>query len=259
MNTRNFQFCEGFIHVRLNKPDTAGDRRRRRGSTIRLEEAEGGAHGGLEVEGLDVLPVLLEEGDEEVDGGLGVDEDLLLGLLDVADSDGEAEHLLELELHLGADGVHLVLEGLVVGAEGGELTSLVETGAEETGNLLDDGLGGEEVVVLLRELLDELLVLVELLERLDVHVIDADALRLLAVLGVAEHAELELRAGDHGEGHGAVETLVLLGIVLLETNLELDGLGELAGLLLGLVKDEGDAIAEGIGGELAVAPRGEGE
>ena len=220
-----------------------------------LEEAERGAHGGLDVERLHVLPVLLEKGDEEVDGGLGVDEDLLLGHLDVGDGDGEAEHLLELELHLGTDAVNLVLEGLVVRAQGGELASLVEAGAQETGDLLDHGLGREEVVVLLGELLDQLLVLVELLERLDVHVVDAYADGFFAVLGVAEHAELELRAGDVGERHGAVETLVLLGIVVLEADLELDGLGELTGLLLGLGEDVRDAVADLVGGELAVGSR----
>jgi hypothetical protein len=44
---------------------------------------------------------------------------------------------------------------------------LVEAGAEETGDLLDDGLGGDEVLVLLGQLLDQLLVLVELLQSLD--------------------------------------------------------------------------------------------
>jgi hypothetical protein len=76
------------------------------------------------------------------------------------------------------------------------------------------------------------------------------------VLGVAEHAELELRAGDVGERHGAVETLVLLGIVVLEADLELDGLGELTGLLLGLGEDVRDAVADLVGGELAVGSRG---
>jgi hypothetical protein len=72
------------------------------------------------------------------------------------------------------------------------------------------------------------------------------------VLGVAEHAELELGARDRGQGDRAVETLVLLGIVLLEADLQLDGLGELAGLVLGALKDLLDAVAEGVGGELAV-------
>jgi hypothetical protein len=75
------------------------------------------------------------------------------------------------------------------------------------------------------------------------------------VLGVAEHAELELGARDRGQGDRAVETLVLLGIILLEADLELDGLGELTGLGLGLLEDEGDAVADGVGGELAVESR----
>lgn len=40
------------------------------------------AHGGLEVERLDVLPVLLEERDQEVDSQHGVGEDLLRRHLD---------------------------------------------------------------------------------------------------------------------------------------------------------------------------------
>jgi hypothetical protein len=72
------------------------------------------------------------------------------------------------------------------------------------------------------------------------------------VLGVAEHAELELGARDRGQGDRAVETLVLLGVILLEADLQLDGFGELAGLVLGALKDLLDAVAEGVGGELAV-------
>ena len=36
-------------------------------TTSCLEETDGLAHGGLDVQRLDVLPVLLEQGDEEVD------------------------------------------------------------------------------------------------------------------------------------------------------------------------------------------------
>lgn len=39
--------------------------------------------------------------------------------------------------------------------------TLGETGTEETRNLLDESLGGQESIVLLSEFLDELLVLVE--------------------------------------------------------------------------------------------------
>ena len=85
---------------------------------------------------------------------------------------------------LTLDLVDLLGEVLVVRDGRGELSSLGETGAEQTGishasqqqgarniprNLLDQGLGGEESVVLLGELLDELLVLVELLQVLNGH------------------------------------------------------------------------------------------
>jgi hypothetical protein len=84
----------------------------------------------------------------------------------------------------------------------------------------------------LTEFLDKLLVLVQLLERLHVHHCDSKGGGLLAMLSISEHAHLHLGAGDIGEGHGAAETLVFLGIVVLETDLELDGLRELALLLL---------------------------
>jgi hypothetical protein len=73
------------------------------------EQADGLAHRGLDVQALDVLPVLLEEGDEEVDrcGNVrcvdrerkrrrtkhDVSEDGILSHLDVADGNTEAKHL----------------------------------------------------------------------------------------------------------------------------------------------------------------------
>merc|ERR1719198_2557086 len=73
----------------------------RRHAAARLVEARGLAHGRLEVEHLDVLPVLLEQRHEEVDGELGVLEDGRALHAAVADGDVEAEHLLELELDGG--------------------------------------------------------------------------------------------------------------------------------------------------------------
>lgn len=46
----------------------------------------------------------------------------------------------------------------------GELSGLGETRTQETRDLLDESIGGDESVVLACELLDELLVLVELLQ-----------------------------------------------------------------------------------------------
>jgi hypothetical protein len=138
---------------------------------MRLEDALGLAHGRLQVKRLDVLPVLLKEGDQEVDGQHGVGEDLVIGHVDVADGDTEAENLLKLELDGGADLDDTLVDRVRVGDGGGELSGLGKTGTEQTGNLLDQGLGGKESIVLLGELLDELLVLVELLQVVDGHVL----------------------------------------------------------------------------------------
>ena len=46
----------------------------------------------------------------------------------------------------------------------GEHTNPVEDGSEDSGDLLNQGIGGKEHGVLLSPLLDELLILVEILE-----------------------------------------------------------------------------------------------
>lgn len=120
--------------------------------SVRLEQADGLAHGRLDVEGLDVLPVLLQQGDEEVDGQHDVGEELVVGHLDVADGNTQAEHLLKLELDGALDLGDLLLEVLGVGDGGGELAGLGETWAKETGDLLDQSVGRQESVVLLGEL-----------------------------------------------------------------------------------------------------------
>lgn len=151
-------------------------------------------------------------------------------------------YLLELELDHRANVGDLVSEVLLVRDGGGELSSLGETGAEETRDLLDEDLGREEGVVLLGELLDELLVLVELLQVVDRHVLEFDELGAVNVGGIGENADRHARAGDVREPvtireyqslslssatrenalDGSRETLVTLGIVVLETDLELD-------------------------------------
>jgi hypothetical protein len=87
----------------------------------RLVETLGGAHGSLEGEGANVLPALLEEGDEVVDGQHDVTDELLIGHVDVADGDTHAENLLELELDGGLDVGDLGGKVLVVGDGGREL------------------------------------------------------------------------------------------------------------------------------------------
>jgi len=207
----------------------------------------GGAHGGLEVDLANVLPLLLKKRGEEVTGQLGVDGDFLLVHAHVADGDVEAHNLLHLELDGGLDLVDFLLHVILGGEEGGELAGLGKTGTEETGDLLDHVVGGEEEVVTLGKLLDELLVLVELLEVLNAHVVDTDAVGLLAMDGVTEDAALEVGAGDGGEFKGSGETLLASGVVVLEGDLALDGLDEVALLALDVLSVLLDGLAAGEG------------
>jgi hypothetical protein len=52
------------------------------------------------------------------------------------------------------------------------------------------------------------------------------------MLGVSNEADLELLSGDVGESDGTGESLIFLGVVVLETNLEFDGFHELSLLLV---------------------------
>jgi hypothetical protein len=213
-----------------------------------LVEAVRLAHGGLDVGRLEVLPVLLEEGDEVVDGEGGVLADFLFLHANVADAAAEAENLLELELDRGADFLDLVGKVVSEGDGGGELVGTVHVGANNTRDGLDDGLGGEERVEAGAHLLDELLVLVEFLEVFHVHGRDAGLLGLVLVLEVADDADLVVGAADVGEAEGAGEALVAGGIVVLEVDLEINGLVELA--LLALGEDFLDGVLENLRGDL---------
>jgi hypothetical protein len=136
------------ILQRLNRSSDIDSTRRGRKEQD-LEDAVDRAHGALDVQGSDVLPVLLEERHQEVDGGLDVVVQLVLGHFDAADGDTHAQHLLHLELDGALDLSHLGLDVVTVSDQGGELASLVQSRTEETGDLTDDDLGSEEVVVLL--------------------------------------------------------------------------------------------------------------
>ena len=82
------------------------------------------AHGGLDVETLHVLPVLLQQRHQEVHGQVDVLDELLLPHLHIAHGDAEAENLLHLELDGGLEDIALLLEVIRVCHHGGELASL---------------------------------------------------------------------------------------------------------------------------------------
>lgn len=89
--------------------------------STRLVETLGGRHGSLDGQATNVLPALLQQRDQVVDGQHDVANQLLLGHANVADGDTHAQNLLELELDGGLDLGDLVGEVVGVGDGGGEL------------------------------------------------------------------------------------------------------------------------------------------
>ena len=114
----------------------------------------------------------------------------------------------------------------------GEHVNSVENGTNNDGHLLEDGVGSDQKGVLLGPVLDKLLVFVELLQGVKINNLDVESVlgNLVLVLLIGNDADLELGTGVVGKAHGSDETLVLLGIVVLKTNLEFDGFCELANL-----------------------------
>jgi len=199
----------------------------------RLIETLWWRHGSFDGQATNVLPALLQQGDQVVDSQHDITDQLILSHTDIADSDTHAENLFELELYGGLDVSDLVGEIFGMGDWGWEFASLGEAGAEETRDLLDEGVGRDEGIVLACKLLDQLLVLVELLQVVRTHGIDTVVLGAIDVVLVTEDADGHAWAWDLGELDSSGETLVTLGVIVLESDLELDGLEEVA--LLGFV------------------------
>mmetsp|Transcript_2639 Transcript_2639/g.5979 ORF Transcript_2639/g.5979 Transcript_2639/m.5979 type:complete len:247 (+) Transcript_2639:252-992(+) len=208
------------------------------------------AHAALEVQRLDVVPVLLKQRHQEVDCQQAVLSQFVLGHLDMTHSNTEAQHLLQLELDVAFDFGDFVLDLVAVCDERRELARLVQAGTQQTGDLRDQHLRGQESVVLLGEFLDEFLVLVEFLECLDVHEVDARLARLLAVHSVAQDAHLHPRTGHMRQLHSAGETFVPLRVIVLESDLQVDSLDELALLLLRASLDLRDSLLQRVGAQL---------
>jgi hypothetical protein len=206
------------------------------------------------VDTLDLLPVLGEEGDEVVDSEDNVGLDLVDGHIDVGDGNTKAERLLGLHLELdGGLGLLDLLGNILGGVEDRrELTGLVKTRTEETGDLTNEGGRSKEGVVLVGKGLDLLLVLVQELKIILSHGLETGSASSLNVDLVTDDANRELVAGDGGEDDGTGETLLFVGVVVLEAELKLNGLGEVALLGLGGIKNGLDGILKVIARNLAV-------
>lgn len=146
------------------------------------------AHGRFDVQAADVLPVLLQQRDKEVDGHHDVGNKFVFGHLDVSDGNSKAENLLQLELDGSTDFINLLVQVVDMGDGIWGLAGLVEARTKETGNLLDERIGGKESIVALGEFLDELLVLVELLQVISRHSINTTVLGTIDIMLVTENA-----------------------------------------------------------------------
>jgi hypothetical protein len=80
-------------------------------------------HGRLDRQAAHVLPTLLQQRDEVIDGKHDVANQLILGHANIAHSDSHAQHLLQLELDGRLDLCDLDVEVVGVGDGGGELAS----------------------------------------------------------------------------------------------------------------------------------------
>jgi len=178
------------------------------------------------------LPVLLEQGDQEVDGHHGVGQELIGSHRDMTDGNTHAQNLLELELDGRLDISNLVGEIFSVRDRSRELAGLRKTGTQETRDLLDQSVGSQESVVFLGKLLDELFVLVELLQIFNAHVFELDKLSTIDIGSISKNADGHSWTGNMRELNSSRETLVSLRIVIFQTDLKFDSLNEVSLLVL---------------------------
>ena len=194
------------------------------------------------MDGLKVVPLLLQEGGKEVEGHDNVLSELIIGHLLVTGSNVEAGDLLELPLDGSLNVVDLLLEWVVVSNWLWEHTNSVKDWTEDNWDLLDKSISGEEEGVFLGPLLDLLLILVEFLQVIKVGAVDFDTrgFELISVLLIGNQADLEVWSWDVWESDGSNESLIFLWIIILKGNLELNSLHELS--LLGFFSHLLDAL-----------------
>ena len=182
------------------------------------------------MDGLKVVPLLLQEGGKEVEGHDNVLSELIIGHLLVTGSNVEAGDLLELPLDGSLNVVDLLLEWFVVSNWLREHTNSVKDWTEDNWDLLDKSISGEEEGVFLGPRLDLLLILVEFLQVIKVGAVDFDTrgFELISVLLIGNQADLEVWSWDVWESDGSNESLIFLWIIILKGNLELNSLHELS-------------------------------
>ena len=166
-----------------------------------------------------VVPVLLQQRGQEVDGQGDVLSLFFLGHVQISYSHSQTQHLLQLELD-GRHGVVDLFHHIFVGSHSGrEFVDFCEGRAYKFGNLLDDAFGSQQNRVGLEVFLHGLAVLVEFLQAFCVNEGDACSLSLITVDLISQDDCPKLGSRHMGEFDGTGKSLVLLWVVVLDSHL----------------------------------------
>jgi len=154
------------------------------------------SHSGLDVEALDVLPMLLQQRNQEIHGQVNILDQFLLRHANIANGNTQTQDLLHLELDGRLQVKCLLLQVVAVGDQGGELSCLVQSWTQQSWDLLDQGIGGQEGIIGSCQFLDLLFILVQLLEVISRHGVHTNGLGLINMLLISQQTHLVLELGD---------------------------------------------------------------
>jgi hypothetical protein len=200
------------------------------------------AHSGLDMDTLEIVPLLLQKRGKEIESHDNVLSDLLIIHALVSGSNVQAGDLLELPLDGSSNVIELLGEWLSMGYWLWESSNSVKNWSENDWDLLDKRVGGEKERELLGPSLDKLLVLVELLEVVKGGDLNSKVCcsGFISVLLISDEADLQVWSWDVWKSDSTNETLIFHWVVIFESDLELDSLCELS--LLGGFSHLLDAI-----------------
>mmetsp|Transcript_100891 Transcript_100891/g.314523 ORF Transcript_100891/g.314523 Transcript_100891/m.314523 type:complete len:234 (+) Transcript_100891:151-852(+) len=208
------------------------------------------------METLDVVPILLQQGDKEIDGHQQITPQLFGAHADIPYRGTKAKDLLQLPFHLTLRFSHLCSQVVRRMDNAGKLAGPARARTKDTRYLRNQGLRCQKAVVRFLESPHELLVPVQLLEIVHAPEWDACTLRLLAMDRVPDDADGQARARCERKGDSAAEAPVARNIVVPEPNLQVHGLEEPPRLGPRALQDRGDAAIEVRHAELAAHRRG---
>jgi len=116
--------------------------------------------------------------------------------VDVTNGNRQTQDLLHLELNGSLDFLNLGGHRLAVSQGGREFTSLVQTRAQQTRDLLDESFTREESIEFLGEILDQFLVLVQFLQSISIHAWDTSSGSFITMLLISKNADGHFWSGN---------------------------------------------------------------